>query len=387
MILFLILFSFLDVSFAACPDGSISLPSNFQGKWKCISIVPQEQSFSMAELDCQRNDGHLITVDNFSINHFIKQQVQLTLFSEIHISKYWVGVSDITGKGWENIDDGSKTAFFNWEHKEPSSASGQRGCVSMDISGYWYSNDCSNNLPYVCGVNEIEVPLPNALQGVPPSIPTYPRPMHLIILFDGTICASSNVGLDRQSQIVRAIVSNYTINTELKVAFGTPIMYNNFNFYGYSCSLDGVNRDINTINQWCYSGSIALDKNNDIYATMEHSMSNLYTPDTPAFAFIVLLRSNGSLSDSSGIKDAIHFRKVCLDSINAAVIVIQVDEMVSVDPNLASRPEFFFKYDPAADIGSQVTRALVEVTKYNMRGYVCRRSKSVSDTNPPEKCT
>lgn len=96
-------------------------------------------------------------------------------------------------------------------------------------------------------------------------------------------------------------------------------------------------------------------------------MSKLYFPDTPALAFIVLMESN------TAIEGTILFRKSCLDPTNAAVIVIQVDENSPVDPNLASKPEFFFKYDQVTDIGTSVTDALLEVAPYKVDGYKCKR--------------
>ena len=108
---------------------------------------------------------------------------------------------------------------------------------------------------------------------------------------------------------------------------------------------------------------------------MEDSMAKLYTPDTPALAFIILLNSNGS-SNGDGIPAAINFRQNCLDPVNVAVLVIQVDEDTPVDPNLASKPEFFFKYDGTTNIGVDVTNALMQVATYNMNGYSCNRDKS-----------
>ncbi|KAE9548018.1 hypothetical protein FO519_008767 [Halicephalobus sp. NKZ332] len=211
--------------------------------------------------------------------------------------------------------------------------------------------------------------------------------MHLIILFDGTICESENNRLGPQMQIVNDIISNYTINAELRIAFGTPIIYNNFNYYPYSCSEDVVNADIKTINQWCFADSPALDSSNNISATMEFSMSKLYTPDTPAFAFIILLRSNGSLSGDDAMKEAIDFRQTCLDHINAAVIVIQVDQQTAVNPNLATTPELFFVYDRTNDIVAKVTNALMELSPYQMEEYGCKRSNSTNATPPPGSCS
>ena len=110
-------------------------------------------------------------------------------------------------------------------------------------------------------------------------------------------------------------------------------------------------------------------------------MSRLYTPNTPAFAFVILIKNNGTVANNKGMLDAILFRQTCLDPINAAVIVIQVDENSPVDSKLASRPEFFFKYDGTSAIQSHVTRALEQIKTYRMQKYVCGDSNILPNSN------
>ena len=66
-------------------------------------------------------------------------------------------MSDLFGSQWTNIDDGSNTTFFDWGSGEPNNSSNHNRCVYMDMSGYWYTDDCSHDYPYVCGVNETNV--------------------------------------------------------------------------------------------------------------------------------------------------------------------------------------------------------------------------------------
>ena len=109
---------------------------------------------------------------------------------------------------------------------------------------------------------------------------------------------------------------------------------------------------------------------------MQYSMSKLYHPDTPALAFVILMNSN------RGTEEAISFRKSCLDPANAAVIVVQMDENNAIDPDLASRPEFFFKYDGTTDIAAIINDALMKVDPYKIDGYTCERVELPLDTKP-----
>ncbi|KAE9548490.1 hypothetical protein FO519_008293, partial [Halicephalobus sp. NKZ332] len=67
---------------------------------------------------------------------------------------YWIGINDVDGNGWQNVDDGSKSTFFHWASGEPSNTTNPGECVSMDVSGYWYNDNCLNNLSYICGINQ-----------------------------------------------------------------------------------------------------------------------------------------------------------------------------------------------------------------------------------------
>ena len=120
------------------------------------------------------------------------------------------------------------------------------------------------------------------------------------------------------------------------------------------------------------------------FSSLEYSMSRLYTPNTPTFAFIVLLKNNGD-PESNAMQDAIYFREKCLDHVNAAVIVIQVDDTTFVDPKLASKSEFFFKYDGTPAIGAHVTKALQQVLTYKMHEYLCK-TDSAPGSNPSDEC-
>ena len=69
--------------------------------------------------------------------------------------RFWIGVNNILETGWINID-GSNANYFNWASGEPKNSTGTNGCVSVDLKGLWYNDECSTNYPFVCEAAEIE---------------------------------------------------------------------------------------------------------------------------------------------------------------------------------------------------------------------------------------
>ena len=69
-------------------------------------------------------------------------------------NRFWIGVNSILGNGWQNLNDGSNTTFFEWEPNEPRNSNNENGCVSVDMSGNWYNDNCFHNFPFVCEISE-----------------------------------------------------------------------------------------------------------------------------------------------------------------------------------------------------------------------------------------
>ncbi|KAE9551146.1 hypothetical protein FO519_005655 [Halicephalobus sp. NKZ332] len=55
-----------------------------------------------------------------------------------------------------DIDDGSEVNFFDWAMGEPVNANEYR-CVSVDLRGQYYADDCFSFYPFVCGVSEVGI--------------------------------------------------------------------------------------------------------------------------------------------------------------------------------------------------------------------------------------
>ena len=59
-------------------------------------------------------------------------------------------------------------------------------------------------------------------------------------------------------------MSNYTINSELRIAFGNPIMYEEDYLYDYYATQDEVYEYAHIIDRWCFPESPAIDLNRNI---------------------------------------------------------------------------------------------------------------------------
>lgn len=76
-------------------------------------------------------------------------------FANVTYQRFWIGVNNISGTGWTNLD-GSNVTYFNWASGEPANSTPTNGCVSVDLRGSWYNDDCYNITAYVCEVPEVE---------------------------------------------------------------------------------------------------------------------------------------------------------------------------------------------------------------------------------------
>lgn len=83
LFLFLI---FVNTSLATCPDGTVSIPSSLGSQWSCLSVITSGNSFLTAELQCQQNGGHLISVSSGFVNLFIARELlYLPEVNKIHV--------------------------------------------------------------------------------------------------------------------------------------------------------------------------------------------------------------------------------------------------------------------------------------------------------------
>ncbi|KAE9546431.1 hypothetical protein FO519_010357, partial [Halicephalobus sp. NKZ332] len=147
-----------------CPKGTVSDP--YSNKWKCLAFITPGKLYLTADGFC--NDeyhGHLVSVENGFVNMYITQNADTAFVNET-AQRFWIGVNNVGGNGWTDMN-GSNATFFNWAPGEPANSTGSNGCVSVSLNGTWYNDDCFTNYPYVCGV-----PDPGVQPTIPPQPPT-----------------------------------------------------------------------------------------------------------------------------------------------------------------------------------------------------------------------
>ena len=66
--IFVLIFFGLNLVEGACPTGTSSIPTVLGSRWPCASINASPTTFFDAELSCQKQDGHLISIPNVNVN-------------------------------------------------------------------------------------------------------------------------------------------------------------------------------------------------------------------------------------------------------------------------------------------------------------------------------
>jgi len=244
MIFFLILLLFVNSLLAACPDGAIQIPSNIGGKWSCLSVIASPASFLTAELQCEQNGGHLISIPNGFFNLFVAQEINSRLGNSTGSSRVWIGVSDVNENGWQNVDDNSITTFFDWAPGEPVSSTGYNKCVYVDSNGLWYNDNCLNSYSYVCGTNKTSLPstiVSTTQSATTPSSSVIPPSCNndIVVLIDESYATKNTANFDQElAFLTNKLLPSWTVNPQnievLSISyalytnhvFGDPFHYN-----------------------------------------------------------------------------------------------------------------------------------------------------------------
>jgi len=155
MLFLFITLLFFNSALADCPSGGINVPPTFGSNWSCLLFDSAVSPFASAEVECINKGGHLVSIPNGFFNIFVAQTADQAFGDGNSTAKFWIGVTDLFGNGWQNIDDGSPISYTDWAPGEPNNSTSQGGCVSMDLLGYWYNDNCSSIYPFGCEFNEI----------------------------------------------------------------------------------------------------------------------------------------------------------------------------------------------------------------------------------------
>ncbi|KAE9547066.1 hypothetical protein FO519_009722 [Halicephalobus sp. NKZ332] len=75
-----------------------------------------------------------------------------SLYGVLHgYGVFWIGVTNLLGGTWKNIDDGSNITFSNWAPGQPTNDKNS-SCAAIDTQGLWFNENCEAAPLFVCGV-------------------------------------------------------------------------------------------------------------------------------------------------------------------------------------------------------------------------------------------
>ncbi|KAE9547218.1 hypothetical protein FO519_009570 [Halicephalobus sp. NKZ332] len=184
MLFFLFFFLFVNSATGICPTGTVF--DLYSKKSKCLALVTPGKYYLTANSFCDSQyNGTLTSVENAFENFFIAATADSFFVNETS-QRYWIGANSIGGTGWTNID-GSNTTYFDWASGEPGNST---GCVSVDMKGLWYNDDCFNIYPYVCEVPEGDISTPQPT--IPPQSTVSKIDTSTTTPFRGTITNQPN---------------------------------------------------------------------------------------------------------------------------------------------------------------------------------------------------
>ncbi|KAE9547591.1 hypothetical protein FO519_009198 [Halicephalobus sp. NKZ332] len=145
----LIVLSFSNFVASDCPKNSYTVPSNLGSNYNCVTVETASISFVNAEVGCNNQSGHLVSVPNGYANTFLADLAQIAVGT--HDWCVWVGVSNIMGGIWKTVDDGNNITFANWASGEPVNSSYPL-CACIYDSGLWRTLYCHLTAQYLCAV-------------------------------------------------------------------------------------------------------------------------------------------------------------------------------------------------------------------------------------------
>ncbi|KAE9551067.1 hypothetical protein FO519_005734 [Halicephalobus sp. NKZ332] len=166
-ILFFVIFkNFADSQY---PGHFYSVPPSLNNKLKSIYVGMEKSSFWEAERICNKI-GHLVSISDADFNTFISELVHDTVGPDNY---YWIGITEMVGGVWRNVDDGKEATYFNWEEHYPMDTP-VWNAIHCNADGYWVNTDYHTTPMYfACGytksLNELKEFNVSIIKSSPPS--------------------------------------------------------------------------------------------------------------------------------------------------------------------------------------------------------------------------
>ncbi|KAE9546749.1 hypothetical protein FO519_010039 [Halicephalobus sp. NKZ332] len=129
--------------------NSYAVPSNLGSVYTCVTLVTHSLHFTDAEETCGSLGGHLLPIPNKAINVFVADLIKSKEGPTNNC--YFIGVTNLVGGVWRNVDDGNLTNFFNWASKEPKNGILPLR-IHMNKDALWRSDHFSSYCRYICGI-------------------------------------------------------------------------------------------------------------------------------------------------------------------------------------------------------------------------------------------
>uniref|UniRef100_A0A914YBZ2 C-type lectin domain-containing protein n=1 Tax=Panagrolaimus superbus TaxID=310955 RepID=A0A914YBZ2_9BILA len=161
LFLFLFLFLLIQYSAADCPENSIEWHSH------CYSFFNISTGFADAELKCNQNGSHLVSIHDGFTNALLSQEAAKN-FCKSTETDFWIGATTLIALKTWNWTDGTTFDFTEWNKGEPKNISGSNCAALSTVDGYWTSQDCFKSKPFVCETaNFLTTPLPRTTPSYP----------------------------------------------------------------------------------------------------------------------------------------------------------------------------------------------------------------------------
>ena len=155
---------------ADCPYGSYVIPDSLGSGWQCAFMSENKKDCFEAESDCRKKKGFLISIPNGFVNNYLASKFDITFsltFTKILFigliassqnpgDNFIIGITNIIGDTWRNIDNSKPAHFFEWDKEEPNNSISHRpGCIRINSQSNWATYPAFNSKSkYICGLHE-----------------------------------------------------------------------------------------------------------------------------------------------------------------------------------------------------------------------------------------
>ncbi|KAJ8320164.1 hypothetical protein KUTeg_001751 [Tegillarca granosa] len=109
---------------------------------KCLEFVLQEggRDWDLAEANCVKRGGHLVTIQDIAEQNFILSTLRTLHFSGKGV---WIGLTDYGHESRFTWSSGERLTFTHWEVGQPGSGHEYEDCVLLKYpTGYWSDELC-----------------------------------------------------------------------------------------------------------------------------------------------------------------------------------------------------------------------------------------------------